>query len=127
MGKGIFGGLFDFNHDGKMSSFEKAAELGFLHHIMESEKKDAATHTPSYGGSIFSSTADEDHDDLSLDLMVAGLDEFELSLMDDDARRTALEGAGLDPDDFDDEEVPDHADALPNQTLMDNLHLARNN
>lgn len=100
MGKGIFGGLFDFNHDGKMSSFEKAAELGFLHHIMESEKKDAATHTPSYGGSIFSSTADEDHDDLSLDLMVAGLDEFELSLMDDDARRTALEGAGLDPDDF---------------------------
>ena len=50
--------------------------------------------------SLFSSTADEDHDDLSLDLMVAGLDEFELSLMDDDARRTALEGAGLDPDDF---------------------------
>ena len=100
MGKGIFGGLFDFNRDGKMSSFERAAEIGFLHHIMESEKKDAATHTPSYGGSIFSSTADEDHDDLSLDLMGAGLDEFELSLMDDDARRTALEGAGLDPDDF---------------------------
>ena len=49
MGKGIFGGLFDFNHDGKMSSFDKAAELGFLHHIMESEKKDTATHTPSYG------------------------------------------------------------------------------
>lgn len=67
---------------------------------MESEKKDTATHTPSYGGSIFSSTADEDHDDLSLDLMVAGLDEFELSLMDDDSRRTALESAGLDPDDF---------------------------
>ena len=98
--KGLFGDLFDFNHDGKMSSFEKAAELGFLHHIMESEKKDAATHTPSYGGSIFSSTADEDHDDLALDLMDAGLDEFDLSLMDDDARRTALEGAGLDPDDF---------------------------
>ena len=32
-----------------------------------------------------------------------------------------------DEDDFDDEEVPDHTDALPNQTLMDNLHLARNN
>lgn len=100
MGKGIFGGLFDFNHDGKMSSFEKAAEIGFLHHIMESEKKDAASHTPSFGGGIFSSSDDDDHEDQSLDLMVAGLDEFELSLMDDDSRRTALEDAGLDPDQF---------------------------
>ena len=100
MGKGIFGGLFDFNHDGKMSSFEKAAEIGFLHHIMESEKKDAASHTPSFGGSGFSSSDDDDHEDQSLDLMVAGLDEFELSLMDDDSRRTALEDAGLDPDQF---------------------------
>lgn len=100
MGKGIFGGLFDFNHDGKMSSFEKAAEIGFLHHIMESEKKDAASHTPSFGGSIFPSSDDADHEDQSLDLMVAGLDEFELSLMDDDSRRTALEDAGLDPDQF---------------------------
>lgn len=100
MGKGIFGGLFDFNHDGKMSSFEKAAEIGFLHHIIESEKKDAASHTPSFGGSIFSSSDDDDHEDQSLDLMVAGLDEFELSLMDDDSRRTALEDAGLDPDQF---------------------------
>lgn len=32
-----------------------------------------------------------------------------------------------DEDDFDDEEVPSHADALPNQTLMDNLHLAQDN
>ena len=99
MGKGIFGGLFDFNHDGKMSSFEKAAELGFLHHIMESEKKDTASHTPAFGGSVFSSS-DDDHEDQSLDLMVAGLDEFELSLMDEYDRRTALEDAGLDPEDF---------------------------
>ena len=100
MGKGIFGGLFDFNRDGKMSSFEKAAELGFLHHIMETEKKDAASHTPSFGGSMFSSSDDDNHDDLSLDLMVAGLDEVELSLMDEDSRRTVLEDAGLDPDNF---------------------------
>lgn len=99
MGKGIFGGLFDFNRDGKMSSFEKAAEIGFLHHIMESEKKDVESRTPSFGGSVFSSS-DDDHEDQSLDLMVAGLDEFELSLMDDDSRRTALEDAGLDPDQF---------------------------
>ena len=36
-------------------------------------------------------------------------------------------GGEDDDDDFDDEEVPSHADALPNQTLMDNLHLAHNN
>ena len=30
----------------------------------------------------------------------SGLDEVELSFMDEDSRRTALEGAGLDPDDF---------------------------
>ena len=100
MGKGIFGGLFDFNRDGKMSSFERAAEIGFLHHIMESEKKDTASHTPSFGGSVFTSSDNDDHDDQSLDLMVAGLDEFELSLMDEDSRRTALEDAGLDPDNF---------------------------
>lgn len=100
MGKGIFGGLFDFNRDGKMSSFEKAAELGFLHHIIETDRKEAASHASSYGGGLFSSTDDDNHDDQSLDLMVAGLDEFELSLMDDDDRRTALEDAGLDPDDF---------------------------
>lgn len=98
MGKGIFGGLFDFNHDGKMSSFEKAAEIGFLHHIMESDKKDAESHTSSFGGSAFSIS--DDHEDQSLDLMVAGLDEFELSLMDEDERHTALEDAGLDPDQF---------------------------
>lgn len=100
MGKGIFGGLFDFNRDGKMSSFERAAEIGFLHHIMESEKKETASHTPSFGGSVFTSSDNDDHDDQSLDLMVAGLDEFELSLMDEDSRRTALEDAGLDPDNF---------------------------
>ena len=36
----IFGNLFDLNRDGKMDSFEKAAELGFLAHITESEQED---------------------------------------------------------------------------------------
>ena len=88
MGKGIFGGLFDFNRDGKMSSFERAAEIGFLHHIMESEKKETASHTPSFGGSVFTSSDNGDHDDQSL------------GLMDEESRRTALEDAGLDPDNF---------------------------
>ena len=36
---GIFGDLFDLNRDGEMDSFEKAAELGFLAHITESEQE----------------------------------------------------------------------------------------
>ena len=34
---GIFGGLFDFNGDGKMDTFEKAAEFSFLMNILEEE------------------------------------------------------------------------------------------
>lgn len=35
---GIFGDLFDFNNDGELDSFEKAAELGMLMNIIESEE-----------------------------------------------------------------------------------------
>ena len=106
MSKGIFGSLFDFNRDGKMSSFERAAEIGFLHHLMESEKKESQASSSSYG-SFFSGSSvsvddeDDDHEDRSLDLMITGLDEVELSLMDEDERHAALEDAGLDPYDFD--------------------------
>ena len=42
--KGLFGGLFDFNHDGKMDSFEKAAEFAtFMHIVNESEKEETDT------------------------------------------------------------------------------------
>ena len=101
MGKGIFGGLFDFNRDGKMSAFERASEFAFLHHIMESEEKAKTQQSGSYDFSSSAiSTGDDESDDRSLDLMIAGLDEFELSLMDEDDRRAALEDAGLDPLDF---------------------------
>ncbi len=33
---GIFGDIFDFNHDGKMDAFEKAAEFSFLMNMMDS-------------------------------------------------------------------------------------------
>ena len=39
--KGIFGGLFDFNGDGKMDTFEKAAEFSFLMNILEEESSSA--------------------------------------------------------------------------------------
>ena len=34
MGFGIFGNMFDFNRDGKMDAFERAAEFGFLHEVV---------------------------------------------------------------------------------------------
>ena len=72
---GIFGDLFDFNRDGRLDSFEKAAEFGaFMNMISDSQKDEIAA---------------------------AGLDADELELMDADERREALEDAGLDSDDFD--------------------------
>jgi len=39
MSSGIFGGLFDFNGDGKMSAFESAAELQFLHDVVLADEE----------------------------------------------------------------------------------------
>ena len=72
---GIFGDLFDFDGDGKLDSFEKAAEFGMFMDMVESCEQN--------------------------ELESAGLDVDELSLMDDDERAEALEDAGLGPDDFD--------------------------
>ena len=72
---GIFGDLFDFNNDGKLDSFEKAAEFGAFMQMIDSEKND--------------------------ELSSAGLDPQELSDMGYFERRKALEQAGLDSDDYD--------------------------
>ena len=37
---GIFGNLFDFNGDGELDAMEKAADLGLLVHLIESEEED---------------------------------------------------------------------------------------
>ena len=76
---GLFGDLFDFDLDGKMSTMENAA-----------------------GFSIFSDIMDEDEANKKrVDLKSSGLDEDDLELMDKDEREEALEDAGLDSDDFD--------------------------
>ncbi len=72
---GLFGDLFDFDGDGKMDAFEKAAEFGAFMNMVDSCQKD--------------------------ELTSAGLDIDELDLMDDDERREVIEDAGLDPDDYD--------------------------
>ena len=72
---GLFGGLFDFNHDGKLDGFERAAEFGAIMDILDDCKQD--------------------------EIEEAGLDLDELEMMDEDERREAFEDAGLNPDDFD--------------------------
>lgn len=95
----MYRGPFDFNGDGEMSSFERAAEFAFLRDVMGNEESDDDHFHSVWDGD---ETDDEDRDewDLSTDLTCAGLDEDELRLMDEDERREALEDAGLDPDDY---------------------------
>ena len=38
--KGFFGGLFDFNGDGKLDTFEKAADFGMFVKMMEDCEKE---------------------------------------------------------------------------------------
>ena len=72
--KGLFSGLFDFNNDGKLDTFERAAEFGMFMQMMDSEKNDA------FGS--------------------AGLNPDDLVDMGCFERREALEKAGLGPEEF---------------------------
>lgn len=73
--KGFFGDIFDFNNDGKLDDLERAADFGMFMNMIDSAKEE--------------------------ELSSAGLDLDELNLMDEDERISAIEDAGLDPDDFD--------------------------
>ncbi len=81
--KGLFGDLFDMNHDGELDGFEQAADFAAFATLMDKMNEE-----------------DSDDDEES-ELEVAGLDATDLEFMDEDERREALEDAGLDPDDFD--------------------------
>ena len=86
--KGFFNGLFDFNRDGKLDAFERAADFAAFQEMMnEKETSDEVTDF-------------EEEEELD-ELQVAGLDYDELEFMDEDERNEALLDAGLEPDDFD--------------------------
>ena len=92
--KGIFGGLFDFNGDGKLDSFEKAAEFSFFMEIMSESNKTTSNTTDTFSDNFESSDLEDALDD-------AGIDMLDFELMDDDDRAEALSDAGYDIDDFD--------------------------
>lgn len=91
--KGLFGGMLDFNHDGNLDSFERAAEFGAFMQMIDDIEKDEKNDTDGF--------ASVETDELSEALSDMGLDVFDFELMDDDEKAAALEQAGLDPDDFD--------------------------
>ena len=95
--KGFFGGLFDFNGDGKEDEFETFVGM----QMMASSRQEAIDLTGDDTFYTGSDTLDEE-DDLEDELELAGLDIDDLADMDEDERREALEDAGLDPDDYDD-------------------------
>lgn len=76
--KGLFGDMFEFNHDGNLDSIEQAAEYDFFNRQTDLDKSD-------------------EH---GRDFVRTNLDTDELSMMDDDERREALEDVGLDPNDY---------------------------
>lgn len=86
---GFFDRKFDFNHDGKLSGFERAARSATIAHLIAG------------GAGDVESAPDTEDDDLMFDLELAGLDADELELMDEEERNELLEDAGLDPDDYD--------------------------
>ena len=77
MSKGIFGGMFDFNKDGKMSIGERAVEFAFIQHLMDVEEESKST------------------------IECEGFDYNKLSTMDEFERNEVLESEGLDLDDYD--------------------------
>ena len=70
--KGIFGGMFDFNGDGKLDSFEKAAEFSFFMEMM-SESKKSVNNTSDVSSDSSDSTDIED----ALDDAVYDIDDFD--------------------------------------------------
>ena len=90
--------LFDFNGDGKIDAFEAEVEL----QMMAGSREEAIALT---GDDSFYTGSDglEEDDELVDELEMAGIDIDELADMDEDERREALEDAGLDPDDYEDE------------------------
>lgn len=80
---GFFGKLFDLNHDGKLSTLEKAMDFSAFASIMD----DAGIET--------------EMNEIEAELEMADLNVDELEFMDDDERREIMEDSGLDLDDYD--------------------------
>ena len=91
---GICGSLFDMNHDGRMDGFERAAEYSFLEMMEREANGEAAEYS-------FLEMMEREANGEATELMNVGIDPEELEFMSGAERREILEGAGLNPDDYD--------------------------
>ena len=57
---GLFGDMFDFDHDGEMDSFEKAAEFNFLEDLLDDERNERKA---EYNDCFDDEDEDEDEDE----------------------------------------------------------------
>ena len=103
MDKGFFGGMFDFNGDGKLDSFERAADFAAFVNLTSGDKEHEEDRSTS--SSIFSSSTsggDEDvDDDDEYDFKGTDYSVDELEMMGEEERAEILLDAGLDTDDYD--------------------------
>lgn len=101
MDKGFFGGMFDFNRDGKLDSFERAADFAAFMELTSSTDDETEAEDDSSSFSFDSGDELEDDDSDEYDFMGTGYSRDDLELMDDDERIEILLDAGVDIDDCD--------------------------
>ena len=88
----------DFNRDGEVDGFETYVGS----QMMAGSRQEAIALTGDDAFYTGSDSLEEDEDESTYELEMAGLDVDELEYMDEDERREALEDSGLDPADYDD-------------------------
>lgn len=101
MDKGFFGGMFDFNRDGKLDSFERDGDFAAFMELTSSTDDETEAVDDSSSFSFDSDEELEDDDSDEYDFMGTGYFRDDLELMDDDERIEILLDAGVDIDDCD--------------------------
>lgn len=104
---GLFDKMFDMNHDGKMSTFERVARAAFVFSLFEEEKNSESYEVYNeerVNEEIGEEEPYEAYDEEKVmleELEGAGVDTVLWDIMDEDEKREAIEDAGLDPYDYD--------------------------
>ena len=91
-----FDKMFDFNGDGRLDSWERAAQFQFCD---ETVHRTVSLH-PKGMDEMLNEDRNSSYDDDADVFGTAGLDYDELEMMDPAERRVVLECAGLNPDEY---------------------------